>query len=147
MHRLRCSGIFLLFSDGMLSWVELNWLFNVTINDISVIYVTARWHVKLFSFSICMKCLWPPASIIILQLFLKIKIIIRIHSGYLWLFLFTANKLQQIEPKKRKPVVTINPATLRVWKPGEKNIPNFDEKESEVAKFSLFKVQSRKSMW
>ena len=25
-----------------LSWVELNWLFNVTINDISVIYVTAH---------------------------------------------------------------------------------------------------------
>ena len=24
------------------SWVELNWLFNVTINDISVIYVTAH---------------------------------------------------------------------------------------------------------
>ena len=23
-------------------WVELNWLFNVTINDISVIYVTAQ---------------------------------------------------------------------------------------------------------
>ena len=24
------------------SWVELNWLFNVTINDISVLYVTAH---------------------------------------------------------------------------------------------------------
>ena len=27
---------------GMFDWVELNWLFNVTINDISVIYVTAH---------------------------------------------------------------------------------------------------------
>ena len=29
-------------SEVMLSWVELNWLFNVTINYISVIYVTAH---------------------------------------------------------------------------------------------------------
>ena len=116
-------------------------------SNCSGVILFSSTFLKLFSFSICMKCLWFPASIIILQLFLKIKIIIRIHGGYLWLCLFTASKLQQIEPKKRKPVVTINPATLRVWKPGEKNIPNFDEKESEVAKFSLFKVQSRKSMW
>ena len=27
---------------SLVSWVELNWLFNVTINDISVIYVTAH---------------------------------------------------------------------------------------------------------
>ena len=27
-------------------WIELNWLFNVTINDISVIYVTATISVK-----------------------------------------------------------------------------------------------------
>ena len=27
---------------SVLGWVELNWLFNVTINDISVIYVTAH---------------------------------------------------------------------------------------------------------
>ena len=29
-----------------LNWVELNWFFNVTINDISVIYVTAHRDVQ-----------------------------------------------------------------------------------------------------
>ena len=31
-----------LFLKFILTWIELNWLPNVTINDISVIYVTAR---------------------------------------------------------------------------------------------------------
>ena len=31
-----------IWPSPMLSWIELNWLFNVTINDISVIYVTAH---------------------------------------------------------------------------------------------------------
>ena len=40
-----CLFVCFFFGGGVahaLSWVELNWLFNVTINDISVIYVTAH---------------------------------------------------------------------------------------------------------
>ena len=40
-NRLFCRNVFFTLSAAHTIDVELNWLFNVTINDISVIYVTA----------------------------------------------------------------------------------------------------------
>ena len=41
-NKIRCLDPCLLAEEYADRVVELNWLFNVTINDISVIYVTAR---------------------------------------------------------------------------------------------------------
>jgi hypothetical protein len=53
--------------------------------------------------------------------------------------LFTVAKYQSKDVKKKR--IKIDPKSVKVWGPDDKNSPDYDDKNYEVAKYSIFKVR------
>ena len=51
----------------------------------------------------------------------------------------SATKYQSKDEKKKR--VKIDPKSIKVWRPGDKNVPLYDETNYQVAKFAIFQVK------